>query len=81
MLCFKPSTVALLPLNRRFEVVDCKIKWSVWFQHGLRTFISVQFINIHWFALGWNLFVFIHSGFHGPEIPWVVALSALSLSL
>ena len=80
-LCFKPGTFVLLSLNRRLEVVDHKIKWSVWFHHGLKTFISVQFINIHWISLSWNLFVFVHSRFHWPDIARVVSLFALSLSL
>lgn len=33
-LCFKPSTVVLLPLKRRLELVDCQIKWSMWCFHG-----------------------------------------------
>ena len=55
--------------------------WSIWYRPGLRMFISAQFININWIVLDWNVFVFIHSWFQGSDIPWVVTLSALSLSL
>ena len=37
--------------------------------------------DIHWIALLLNFFVVIHSRFHRPKIRWVVALSALSMSL
>ena len=74
-LCFKP-----LPLNRGFEVVDRQIKWSVWCQHEPWAFFSVQ--TFTGLRSSWiSLFSYINSRFHTPNIPWVVALSTVSLSL